>query len=111
MASRFQAAMEKMAVIGQNTRELIDCSEAVPQPLPAVKKPATFPAGKSAKDVERSCFSSPFPTLSADRTYFLSNLLSTRLIFLSGGPATLIPHCPPSQGGDADACDDDEGSL
>ncbi|KZS94218.1 manganese peroxidase [Sistotremastrum niveocremeum HHB9708] len=94
MASRFQAAMAKLAVIGQNTRELVDCSDVIPAALPAVKKPATFPAGTSEKDVERSCFATPFPTLSADR-----------------GPATLIPHCPPSQGGDADDCDSDEGSL
>ncbi|KZS92254.1 manganese peroxidase 2 [Sistotremastrum niveocremeum HHB9708] len=94
MASQFQAVMAKLAVIGQNPSKLIDCSEVVPEPLPAVNKPATYPAGKSKADIQQSCFSEPFPTLSTDP-----------------GKATLIPHCPPSQGGDADDCDSDEGSL
>jgi len=94
MSWRFKVAMEKLAVVGQNTRHLIDCSEAVPAALPAVNKPATFPAGTSVKNIERSCFNAPFPTLSTD-----------------AGPTTVIPHCPPSQGGDADNCDSDKGSL
>ena len=41
MMSNFQSAMAKLAVTGQNVRKLIDCSEAVPIPLPPVAKPAT----------------------------------------------------------------------
>ncbi len=37
----FAQAMAKMAVTGQNVNRLIDCSEAVPVPVPAVRKPAT----------------------------------------------------------------------
>jgi len=94
MTSSFKAAMQKLALVGQNAANMIDCSEAVPKPLPAVNKPATFPAGKSIADVEQACASTPFPTLATDP-----------------GAATVIPHCPPSQGGDADDCDNDEGSL
>jgi len=94
MTSSFKAAMQKLALVGQNAAKMIDCSEAVPAALPAVNKPATFPAGKSIADVEQACAATPFPTLATDP-----------------GPATLIPHCPPSQGGDADNCDNDEGSL
>ncbi|KZT38128.1 manganese peroxidase [Sistotremastrum suecicum HHB10207 ss-3] len=94
MTSKFQAVMAKLAVIGQDTRKLFDCSEVIPAALPPARKPATFPAGKNRADVQVSCFTEPFPTLSTDP-----------------GKATLIPHCPPSQGGDADDCDSDEGSL
>ncbi len=41
MASRFKAAMAKMAVIGQDTNKLIDCSAVVPKPVPAVGKSAS----------------------------------------------------------------------
>ena len=33
--------MAKLAVVGQNTRELIDCSDVIPIPKPPVAKPAT----------------------------------------------------------------------
>jgi hypothetical protein len=45
MASRFQAAMEKMSVIGHNVHDLIDCSDVIPIPKPlttAIKYPAGF---------------------------------------------------------------------
>jgi len=78
MASQFKAAMAKLAVIGQNTRTLVDCTEALPQVVTtSFKKVATFPATKSRADVEVACNALPFPTLSTD-----------------AGPATDIPHCP-----------------
>lgn len=40
MASRFKAAMSKMAVIGHNPNDLIDCSAVVPKPVAALNKPA-----------------------------------------------------------------------
>lgn len=58
--------MAKLAVTGQNAGRLIDCSEAVPIPKPAVGKPATFPAGTGPKLVQQSC-SKPFPVLRTDR--------------------------------------------
>ena len=45
MMANFQSAMAKLAVVGHNPNELIDCSDVIPEPLPPVKKPATFPAG------------------------------------------------------------------
>jgi hypothetical protein len=53
MASAFRAAMAKMAVIGQNTAKLIDCSDVIPVPKPVVGKPH-LPAGKSMKDIEQA---------------------------------------------------------
>ena len=41
MVSNFKSAMAKLAVVGHNPNRLIDCSEVIPQPKPAVGKPAT----------------------------------------------------------------------
>ena len=76
MQAKFKSAMAKLAVIGQNTAKLIDCSEVIPTPQPPVAKPATFPAGTNAQDLQQAC-PAPFPVLSADP-----------------GPATHIPACP-----------------
>jgi len=42
MANAFKAAMAKLAVVGQDTRNFVDCSEVIPEPVPALKKPATY---------------------------------------------------------------------
>ncbi|KAL5485513.1 hypothetical protein ACEPAI_8155 [Sanghuangporus weigelae] len=76
MMSNFKRAMAKLAVIGHNPNRLVDCSEIIPQPLPPVRKPATFPAGTSRRDIEQAC-PSPFPALRTDP-----------------GQATQIPACP-----------------
>ena len=41
MQTNFKNAMAKLAVTGHNPANLIDCSEAVPEPVPPVAKPAT----------------------------------------------------------------------
>ena len=41
MMANFKSAMAKLAVVGQNTRRLVDCSELIPIPKPPVLKPAT----------------------------------------------------------------------
>lgn len=41
MVDNFQNAMKKLAAVGQNTRKLVDCSDLIPQPPPAVKAHAT----------------------------------------------------------------------
>nr|P78733.2 RecName: Full=Manganese peroxidase H3; AltName: Full=Peroxidase manganese-dependent H3; Flags: Precursor [Phanerodontia chrysosporium]AAA62243.1 manganese peroxidase isozyme H3 precursor [Phanerodontia chrysosporium] len=76
MAS-FKAAMRKLAVLGQHRNTLIDCSDVVPAPKPAVNKPASFPATTGPQDLELSCNTKPFPSLSVD----------------AGAQQTLIPHC------------------
>ena len=55
MMSNFQSAMAKLAVVGQNVDELIDCSEVIPIPrnLTSSQIPH-FPAGKTNKDVEQA---------------------------------------------------------
>ncbi|KAF8501264.1 hypothetical protein JB92DRAFT_3124180 [Gautieria morchelliformis] len=40
MSSTFKAAMAKRAIIGNERSELVDCSEAAPEPVPASGKPA-----------------------------------------------------------------------
>ena len=41
MMLNFQTAMAKLAVVGQNVNELVDCSDVIPNPVPPVAKPAT----------------------------------------------------------------------
>ncbi|KAF7303556.1 Peroxidase [Mycena indigotica] len=65
MANAFKAAMAKLAVIGQNTAKMIDCSDVIPVPKPVVGKPH-LPAGKTMNDVEQACGTAPFPALTAD---------------------------------------------
>ncbi|KAJ7082420.1 manganese peroxidase [Mycena belliarum] len=77
MASSFKAAMAKLAVLGHDRAKLVDCSAAVPATVKTRVKPASFPATKSAKDLELSC-KKPFPSLPTD----------------PGAKATPIPHCP-----------------
>lgn len=65
--------MAKLAVVGQDTSKMIDCSEAVPVPVPAVGKPATFPAGTGPELLQLAC-NSPFPTLATDREFSVNKI-------------------------------------
>ncbi|THH03507.1 hypothetical protein EW145_g6201 [Phellinidium pouzarii] len=76
MMENFRTAMMKLSVVGQDTRKLVDCSELIPEPKPAVKLHATFPAGTSRFEVQQTC-RAPFPVLRTDP-----------------GKATTIPECP-----------------
>ena len=67
MAQSFKAAMAKLAVLGHNPATLIDCSDVVPVPKPAVNKPATFPATTGPQDLELTCTAERFPTLPVAR--------------------------------------------
>ncbi|KAI0796066.1 manganese peroxidase isozyme precursor [Abortiporus biennis] len=79
MVSRFEAAMAKMAILGHNARDLIDCSEVIPVPSKAKSNSAVLPAGKTMADIEGSCRNARFPTLST-----------------IPGPATSVAPVPPS---------------
>ncbi|KZV79561.1 lignin peroxidase isozyme Lip4.65 [Exidia glandulosa HHB12029] len=63
MASRFSAAMAKLAVLGQNTRTLVDCTEVIPAAPAAKGRTAIIPAGKKRADIEASCPTAAFPAL------------------------------------------------
>ena len=65
IAPAFRAAMAKMAILGQDRRKLIDCSDVIPIPKPATNKPH-LPAGFKQRDIEQACIFSPFPTLTAE---------------------------------------------
>ncbi|EMD37363.1 fungal class II heme-containing peroxidase [Gelatoporia subvermispora B] len=78
MSQSFGAAMAKLAVLGQNTANLVDCSAVVPAATPSSGNPATFPATTSPDDLELTCTTETFPSLSVD----------------PGAVETLIPHCP-----------------
>jgi hypothetical protein len=53
MMSSFKTQMAKLAVLGQNTKEMVDCSDVIPMPKPRVGK-AHLPAGTSLHDIEAS---------------------------------------------------------
>ena len=53
MAAAFKAAMSKLAVIGHDPSQMIDCSEVIPTPQVFTGK-AMFPAGLSNKDIEQA---------------------------------------------------------
>ncbi|KAF5363128.1 hypothetical protein D9757_011709 [Collybiopsis confluens] len=77
MAARFKAAMAKMAIIGHDAKDLVDCSAVVPKPVAALKIPTMYPATKSFRDVQQAC-PSPFPSLAT----------------APGAQETIISHCP-----------------
>ncbi|KAI0342745.1 short manganese peroxidase [Trametopsis cervina] len=75
----FKAAFKKLAVLGHNPSDMVDCSDVIPVP-PILKNPAAhFPAGLSNADIEQACASTPFPTLPTDP-----------------GPVTSVAPVPPS---------------
>ena len=53
MAAAFKAAMSKLAVIGHDRSQMVDCSEVIPIPKAFTGK-AMFPAGLSNKDIEQA---------------------------------------------------------
>ena len=65
MMSSFAAAMAKLAVLGQDTSSMVDCSDVLPRVKPFTAS-ATFPAGLSNADVEQACAFTPFPSLPTD---------------------------------------------
>ncbi|KAF8803270.1 manganese peroxidase 1 [Phlegmacium glaucopus] len=62
VTTAFKAVMAKLQVLGQNTRNLIDCSSIVPTSKPFAG-PIKFPASFSQADVEVSCHAFPFPSI------------------------------------------------
>jgi len=61
MITKFENAMKKLATLGQDPKQLIDCSAVIPIPV-AKFKPPTLPAGK----IISQCQQTPFPSLTAD---------------------------------------------
>ncbi|KAJ3492267.1 hypothetical protein NLI96_g116 [Meripilus lineatus] len=78
LQNAFKASMAKLAVLGQNVDDLVDCSDVIPIPKP-LNEAATFPAGLTHNDVEQACATTPFPTLATDP-----------------GPVTSVAPVPPS---------------
>ncbi|RPD68904.1 peroxidase MNP1 [Lentinus tigrinus ALCF2SS1-7] len=66
-AETFPDVMGRLALLGVDQSQLVDCSEVIPiaPPLPANSHPH-FPAGKTAADVEQACAETPFPSFPTD---------------------------------------------
>ncbi|KAF8168958.1 peroxidase MNP1 [Mycena galopus ATCC 62051] len=62
MQSAFATAFNKLAILGHNPANLIDCSDVIPgaPALPANAGPH-LPAGQTHQDIEQACPASPFP--------------------------------------------------
>lgn len=56
MATAFGNAMAKLAFLGQDVGNMVDCSEVIPEPkpLPAANYRSVFPAGITIADVEQA---------------------------------------------------------
>ncbi|EMD37596.1 fungal class II heme-containing peroxidase [Gelatoporia subvermispora B] len=77
MTQSFKSAVEKLAILGSNRADLIDCSDVVPIAMPAAGVPATFPATTGPRDLQLTCLTEQFPSLTVD----------------PGATETLVPHC------------------
>ncbi|EMD32649.1 fungal class II heme-containing peroxidase [Gelatoporia subvermispora B] len=78
MQTLFSAAMSTLAVIGQDTSQMVDCSDVIPVPPPP-QGTAHIPAGLSNADIEQACATAAFPSLPVDP-----------------GPATSVAPVPPA---------------
>ncbi|KAJ7906848.1 manganese peroxidase 2 [Mycena leptocephala] len=78
MQTAFTKAFNKLAILGHNAANLIDCSDVIPAapPLPANAGPH-LPAGQKMANIEQGCSTAPFPTFTAQP-----------------GPATTVPAIP-----------------
>ncbi len=54
MMNNFKKAMAKMAILGHDRKDLIDCSEVIPVPARFSLPPPHLPAGKTIGDIESS---------------------------------------------------------
>ncbi|KAF8904621.1 manganese peroxidase 3 [Mucidula mucida] len=79
MMNNFKKAMAKMAILGHDRKDLIDCSEVIPVPARFSLPRPHLPAGRTIGDIESSCATATFPSLSADP-----------------GEETSVPPVPPS---------------
>ena len=98
MRQRFRAVMSKLAVLGQNRDDLVDCSEVIPQ-VEDVKKKPFLPAGKTMENIEASCPDTPFPTLTADPgiSLPLASEFQEVLIEFTGPETAVHPEKKPGQ--------------
>ncbi|KII90765.1 hypothetical protein PLICRDRAFT_544796 [Plicaturopsis crispa FD-325 SS-3] len=78
LQAAFKSAMVKLSTVGHSIPDLVDCSEVIPVPKP-VTGTVHLPAGLTLGDIEQSCATTPFPTISADP-----------------GPETSVAPVPPS---------------
>ena len=95
MAASFKAAMAKLAILGHNANDLIDCSEVVPKPKPAVGTPASFPATTSAKDLQLTCNILPFPRLAVQGKQLGHSFRTWKILIASMHSWHRAGHHPP----------------
>lgn len=87
--------MAKLAVLGQDISNMIDCSEVIPEPkpLPAANSHSVFPPGFTNSDVDQAV---PFPFHRVERftNYCVYQCASTSFPYLPtnfGQPTPIAP--------------------
>lgn len=66
MVSAFEKAFVKLSLLGQNQKDMVDCSEVIPQPPAVTGNGPHLPAGKTMADIEHKCLFEAYPTLTAN---------------------------------------------
>ncbi|KAH9894790.1 hypothetical protein C8Q73DRAFT_471167 [Cubamyces lactineus] len=64
MLQKFEQTVLKLSLLGFDQSTLTDCSDVIPVATGTVADPF-LPAGMTMDDIEASCDSTPFPSLSA----------------------------------------------
>jgi len=62
MKEQFGDALFKLSLLGQNERDLTDCSAVIPSP-PSLDDKPSFPPGQTIADIQQSCAATKFPNL------------------------------------------------
>jgi manganese peroxidase len=95
MSQAFRDAMAKLAVLGQDTSNMIDCSEVVPEPkpLPAADSHSVFPPGFTNADVDQAV---PFLFHCVERftNYCICQCACTPFPYLPTNPGQATPIAP-----------------
>nr|AZJ17942.1 manganese peroxidase [Irpex lacteus] len=63
MVTKFETVMSKLATVGQDPSNLVDCSDVIPVPPAAKVQVGHLPPGKTLDDVDSACAATPFPSL------------------------------------------------
>ena len=95
MTKAYRDAMAKLAVLGQDTSNMIDCSEVIPEPkpLPAANRQTVFPPGFTNADVDQAV-PIPFPCVVRFTNHSVCQCASTPYPYLPTNPGQATPIAP-----------------
>ena len=96
MSKAYRDAMAKLAVLGQDTSNMIDCSEVIPEPkpLPAANSRSAFPPGLTNADVDQAVPSPFLRVVERFTNYCVCQCASTLFPHLPTNPGQATPIAP-----------------